>query len=202
MNIFDFITVDSSQLRALIEGKNPWDIANDMEALTLSLQENLNEDYEAVNGVAIHKTAEVHSTAIIKGAAFIGPNCFLAPHAYLRAGVILSENVTVGHSCEIKSSLILSGTAVAHLNYVGNSIVGQNVNIEGGAVIANHFNERRDKMIAVTIDDQIMKTGVEKFGALIGDESRIGANAVTSPGTILPKRSIVNRLQLIDQNPL
>lgn len=196
MNIFDYITVDSPELRTLLEGKDPWNIAGDMEAIALSLQENVDDDYSIVDGVAIHKTAEVHPSAVINGAAFIGPKCFIAPHAYLRAGVVLSEGVTIGHSCEIKSSLILNGTAVAHLNYVGNSVVGQNVNIEGGAVIANHFNERQDKMITVTIDGHTIETGVEKFGALIGDESRIGANAVTSPGTILSKGSIVGRLQL------
>jgi len=41
---------------------------------------------------------------------------------------------------------------------------------------------------------------VEKFGALVGDDSRIGANAVTTPGTLLPPRSIVRRLELVDQS--
>lgn len=202
MNIFDFVDIELDPLRTLVEGQNPWDIANDIETLVFKLQESLNDEYSIENRVAIHQSAEVHPSAIIKGATFIGPNCIVAPHAILRAGVILFEQVTVGSSCEIKSSLILNGTAIAHLNYVGNSVIGQNVNIEAGAILANHFNERQTKMISVKVDGRTIETGVEKFGALIGDSSRIGANAVTAPGTILPKGSVVSRLQLIDQNPL
>jgi hypothetical protein len=49
------------------------------------------------------------------------------------------------------------------------------------------------------IDNKKINTGIEKFGALVGDYSKIGANAVLSPGTILPPKSIVKRLSLIEQ---
>jgi len=67
-------------------------------------------------------------------------------------------------------------------------------------VLANRFNERADKQIWVRIDGELIPTGVTKFGALIGDGSRIGANAVTSPGTLLPPGSMVPRLGLVDQS--
>jgi acetyltransferase-like isoleucine patch superfamily enzyme len=67
-------------------------------------------------------------------------------------------------------------------------------------VLANHFNERTDKHISVWLDGQEVATGLTKFGALIGDGSRIGANAVTSPGTLLPPGSVVPRLGLVDQS--
>ena len=63
----------------------------------------------------------------------------------------------------------------------------------------NHYNERTDKRIRLSFKNQIIDTGLEKFGALIGDNSRIGANAVLSPGTILKKDSVVKRLELIEQ---
>ena len=67
-------------------------------------------------------------------------------------------------------------------------------------MLANHFNERADKQISVRIDGQVVATGLTKFGGLIGDGSRIGANAVTSPGTLLPPGSVVPRLGLVDQS--
>jgi UDP-N-acetylglucosamine diphosphorylase / glucose-1-phosphate thymidylyltransferase / UDP-N-acetylgalactosamine diphosphorylase / glucosamine-1-phosphate N-acetyltransferase / galactosamine-1-phosphate N-acetyltransferase len=67
-------------------------------------------------------------------------------------------------------------------------------------VLANHFNERTDKQISVRINGTVIATGLTKFGALIGDGSRIGANAVTSPGTLLPPGSVVSRLGLVDQS--
>ena len=82
---------------------------------------------------------------------------------------------------------------------MGDSLIGADVNLEAGAVLANHFNERADKLIRVLADGKIVETGSVKFGALIGDGSRIGANAVTVPGTVLLPGSIVGRLQLLDQ---
>jgi len=60
-------------------------------------------------------------------------------------------------------------------------------------------NERPDQKIAIHIGGESIPTGVLKFGALIGDHSRIGANAVLSPGTVLPPHTVVARLGLIDQ---
>ena len=77
--------------------------------------------------------------------------------------------------------------------------MGQDVNLEAGAVLANHFNEREDKRIFVLIAGNAADTGLVKFGAVLGDGCRIGANAVTSPGTLLPPGTVVPRLALVDQ---
>ena len=129
----------------------------------------------------------------------IGKNVSIGANAYIRGAVLLDENVHIGAGCEIKQSVIFSGTAVAHFNYIGNSIIGSDVNFEAGSVAANHFNEREDKIISVMYEGMKVITGIKKFGALVGDGSRIGANAVLSPGTILLKKFIVKRLELIEQ---
>jgi NDP-sugar pyrophosphorylase family protein len=115
--------------------------------------------------------------------------------------VVLGRGVRIGPGCEVKSSLVLSGTTLAHFNFVGDSIIGRDVNLEAGAVLANHWNERRDKAITVAIAGRRLVTGAVKFGAVIGDRCRIGANAVLAPGTLLPPDTVVARLQLVDQSP-
>jgi len=125
----------------------------------------------------------------------------IGANAYLRGPIILDQKVHIGAGSEIKQSIILMGTAVAHFNYVGNSIIGSDVNFEAGSVAANHYNERENKIISVKVGAAIIDTGVKKFGSLVGDGSRIGANAVLSPGTILAKASIVKRLELVEQLP-
>ena len=125
--------------------------------------------------------------------------CQIGANAYFREGVFLDSSVKIGPCSEIKGSMIFSGTAIAHLNYIGNSIIGRNVNFEAGSIAANHYNERTNKRISVSFNNQTIDTGLEKFGALVGDNSRIGANGVLSPGTILKKDSIVKRLELIEQ---
>jgi bifunctional N-acetylglucosamine-1-phosphate-uridyltransferase/glucosamine-1-phosphate-acetyltransferase GlmU-like protein len=126
-------------------------------------------------------------------------NCFVGAHSYFREGVYLGESVKVGASCEIKSSFIGARSSIAHFNYIGNSIIGQDVNFEAGSIAANHYNERISKRIRVKYRSEIIDTASEKFGALVGDHARIGANAVLSPGTILEKNSIVKRLELVEQ---
>lgn len=78
----------------------------------------------------------------------------------------------------------------------------ENVNFEAGSITANHYNEWADKTIFDTHHSQRICTGVQKFGALVGDEGKIGANAVLSPGTLLSPSTIVARLQLIEQNSI
>jgi NDP-sugar pyrophosphorylase family protein len=136
---------------------------------------------------------------VLKGPVVVGAGCFLAAHAYLRGGVFVDEGVTIGPGCEVKSSFLFQGATLAHFNFVGDSLVGAGVNLEAGAVIANHYNERSDKDITVRVAGQLIPTGVQKFGALIGDGSRLGANAVTSPGTVLGPGSVVGRLELLEQ---
>lgn len=185
-----------------LQEEAPWDLTQAAELIIAKRIKTLNGDYKIHNNVAIHKDAIVEEHVILKGPVIISAGCFLGAHAYLRNGVFLSDKVSIGPGSEVKSSLLFSNSALAHFNFVGDSIIGSFVNMEAGAVIANHYNERKDKSITVIKDGQPFMTGVVKFGALIGDNTKIGANAVLSPGTILATNSIVKRLELIEQVPL
>ena len=177
----------------------PWLIIQNLESIIFEKIKLLSDDFEINNGIAIHKTAIVEKNAILKAPLIIEENCFVAANACLRNGVFLSKNVKIGMGVEIKSSIISNNSAVAHFNFIGDSIIGENVNFEAGSITANHFNERENKEIFVKIDDNIINTKVVKFGSLVGDFSKIGANSVLSPGTILKKNSVVKRLELIEQ---
>ncbi|MEO6175916.1 MAG: DapH/DapD/GlmU-related protein [Flavobacterium circumlabens] len=177
----------------------PWEITNDLKNIIEGLILTLSDDYVITDSVAIHKSAIIEKGVTIKKPAIISANCYIGAHAYFREGVYLDENVRIGPGCEIKNSIIFSNTAIAHFNYIGNSIIGKNVNFEAGSIAANHYNERENKKISVLHDSQVIETHSEKFGSLVGDNSKIGANAVLSPGTILIKKSIVKRLELVEQ---
>jgi len=177
----------------------PWEITSKLKIIIEELILQLNDDYNIKDGIAVHKTAQVESGALLKRPVIINENCIVAANAYFREGVYLDRSVKIGPGCEIKSSIICSGTAIAHFNYIGNSIIGRNVNFEAGSIAANHYNERISKRIFVLCRSEVIDTGLEKFGSLVGDNSKIGANAVLSPGTILEKNTIVKRLELIEQ---
>ncbi len=195
----DYIKRAHAAFPPLARYAHPWQVTAQAVALVEEWLRTLGDDYRVRDGVAIHRTATVEEGVVLKGPVVVSAGCFLAAHAYLRGGVFLDEGVTVGPGCEVKSSFLFQKAALAHFNFVGDSLVGAGVNLEAGAVTANHYNERAHKDIAVQVGGQVFGTGVQKFGALIGDGSRLGANAVTSPGTILPPGSVVGRLELVEQ---
>lgn len=185
----------------LITNLFPWEICQKAAEIVEAWICTLPGDYVIKDGIAVHKTATIETGAILKPPCIIGENCFVASYAYLRGGVWLDKNVIIGPASEIKSSFIGAGSKAAHFNFVGDSIIGENVNIEAGAILANYRNERQDKEIICFDGQQYIHTNHKKFGSLIGDNSRIGANAVLAPGTLLKQNSIVQRLSLVDQTP-
>ena len=178
----------------------PWEAIHNLNQILIKVIAELPQgEYIVKNGIAIHNSAIIEKNVTIKEIAIIGEKSVIKAGAYLRGGTFIGKNVNIGANSEIKQSMIFDHSRIAHLNYVGNSIIGEDVNLEAGSILANHFNEFKNKKIQVVINGSIVETNLVKFGSLIGDGSRIGANAVLNPGTVLRKRSIVGRLVLIDQ---
>lgn len=199
IRVGDFIaTIKQSEL-APFAAATPWAMTQDAEQIVSELIDALGVDYAMRDGVAIHKSARIEAGAAIKGPAVIGPNCFVASTALIRGGCWLERDVIIGPSAELKTSFVFASSKLAHLNFVGDSVIGADVNIEAGAMIANYRNERADKRIRIASANGTIDTGVEKFGALVGDGARIGANAVIAPGALLATETMVPRLSLVDQ---
>lgn len=176
-----------------------WQVTQDCENQVLTLLSRLGSGYHRHGNCAIHESAIVEEGAVLKGPIIIGEGSFVAAGAYLRGGVYLGNHCIVGPSCELKSSFMLDGSKLAHFNFVGDSLMGEGVNIEAGAIIANYRNELNGAAIRIRHGVSVIETGVNKFGALVGDGSKIGANAVIAPGALLQPNSQVPRLGLVDQ---
>ncbi len=177
----------------------PWQLTGKASEVVSKIVSTLSADYKIEDSVAIHTSAVIERNVVLKGPIIIGPDCFIAANCYLRGGVFLMAHNSIGPGCEIKSSFIFPNSSLAHFNFAGDSIIGSNVNFEAGSIIANHFNERSNKEISVILNGTSIATKTSKFGALVGDDCKIGANAVLSPGTVLPPFSVVGRLELISQ---
>jgi NDP-sugar pyrophosphorylase family protein len=178
-----------------------WSIVQDAESIIRDALQDIGKGYDEDGEFAIHRTATVEAGVMLKGPGIIGPRCFVAAGSYLRGGTYLAEDCIIGPNSELKSSFMFSGSKIAHLSFVGDSIIGTGVNIEAGAIIANYRNELADKAIRIKVATGVIDTGVLKFGALIGDRVRIGANAVVAPGALIAPDAKIGRLQLLDQYP-
>jgi len=200
MNCADHIAgFPASALKAYV-GMPAWDLTTCSRAIVEELFAGLGPDYRFENGIAIHKSARIEPGAVVKEPAIIGPDCFVASGAYIRDGCWLDARCILGPGAELKSSFLFEGVKLAHFNFVGDSILGASCNLEAGSIIANYRNERADSAIRFRIDGERISTGVQKFGALLGDGVRIGANAVIAPGALLIAGSIIPRLALVDQD--
>jgi len=141
------------------------------------------------------KGSEIEKSAAIKGKIMIGEDSYVGNACLLRGNVIIGNNCRIGHAVELKNCLILNNSNIAHLNYVGDSIIGSNVNISGGAILANFRLDK--KRVFIKKANQKIPTGLKKFGSVIGDYSNVGVNAVLNPGTILGKETIIYPLSLV-----
>jgi len=166
--------------------EHPWEILQEGEnGLLAQISRILGED-----GVFIHESAKIGKFVHIEGPSFVGPNAEIRHSSYLRKGSWICEGALVGHSSEIKNSILLPGAKAPHFNYVGDSILGFGSNLGAGVKLSNVRNDRRNVLVTVK-DGSRIDSGSYKMGALVGDGSQIGCNAVTNPGTIIPPKSMV-----------
>lgn len=136
--------------------------------------------------ISIGKGTIIEPGVYIQGPCIIGKNCILRHGAYLRAGVILGDSCVIGHAAKVKHSILLNFAVAAHMTYVGDSILGNAVNLGAGVKCAN-----------LRFDRKSIKPGLTKLGAIIGDKVQVGCNTVFNPGTIVGKESIIYPQQLI-----
>lgn len=145
----------------------PWDI---LDANSMMLDQF---------GSQISKNAEIRPGSYIEepvaiGDSIIGPNC------YIRKYSSIGNNCKVGNAVEIKNSIIMGNSFVSHLSYVGDSVVGRNVNIGAGAIFANLRLD--EKTVKMNIKGERIDSGRKKLGALVGDNVKLGVNVTIMPG--------------------
>ena len=141
------------------------------------------------NTVFIGGGTIVEQGAVIKGPAWIGEKCHIRSGCYVRENVIVGNGVVMGNSCEFKNCIVCDEAQVPHFNYVGDSILGFRAHLGAGVILSNVKLDHRE--ISVAIDDGIIPTGLTKFGAIIGDRTEIGCNAVVNPGTVIGRDCII-----------
>src|SRR2546423_379639 len=131
----------------------------------------------------------IEQGAVVKGPAWIGENCHIRSGCYVRENVIVGDSVVMGNSCEFKNSILFDEAQVPHFNYVGDSIIGYRAHLGAGVILSNVKLDHRE--IIVAAPDSEIATGLTKFGAVIGDRTEIGCNAVINPGSVLGRDCIV-----------
>ncbi len=131
----------------------------------------------------------IEEGAVVKGPVLLGPCCEVRQGAYVRGNVICGEGCVIGHASEVKGAVFLNNAKAPHFAYVGDSVLGNNVNLGAGTKISN-LKITGDEIVCI-YDSRPVKTGLRKFGALVGDNVETGCNCVLNPGTLFERGCMV-----------
>ncbi len=139
------------------------------------------------------ENVKIKPGCVFEGTAFIDDNSVIGPFAYFRGENVIGKNCGIGRS-EVKSSLIMDGVKIHHNSYIGDSILGNRVNIAAGFVAANlRFDDETVNLYYRGRNDFkfICDSKRRKFGAVIGDDCKTMVNTYTMPGWVYPKGSVI-----------
>ncbi len=140
--------------------------------------------------ILVSEEAAIEPGAVIlDGPVFVGPGARVRAGAYVRGPAFVGRGAIVGHATEVKNGILLARARAPHFNYVGDSILGHEVNLGAGSILSNFRLDGRS--IKVTWEGRRLDTGLRKLGALVGDGASIGCNVVCNPGTILLPGTLV-----------
>jgi bifunctional UDP-N-acetylglucosamine pyrophosphorylase/glucosamine-1-phosphate N-acetyltransferase len=184
-----------------VDFSKPWHIleVNEflMENLSPENRGEISSKATVIGRVRIGEGTIVLPGAYIEGPVVIGKNCLIGPNCFIRPSTSIGDNCHVGNAVEIKNSVIFSNTKIPHLNYVGDSVIGEGCNLGAGTKIANLMHNGNVKM---EIKGELVDTGRRKLGAVIGDSVKTGINTSIYPGRKLGPNSFTDVAAVVKRN--
>jgi len=182
-NMYDLEQTIAAELFKDIE--YPWEalpkIGDFIKKLGPTLDSNIFE--KRGEDIWIAKSVKIYDTATITGPLIIDEDTEVRPGAFIRGNAIVGKNSVVGNSTELKNVVLFNTVQVPHYNYVGDSILGYKSHMGAGSITSN---VKSDKTLVVVKDGkEEIKTGLKKFGAMLGNFVEVGCNSVLNPGTVV-----------------
>jgi len=125
-----------------------------------------------------HKSKITHS--FVEDAS-LGENVSVGPFSRIRAGTVLENNVYVGNHAEIKNSTLGGETKCGHFSYIGDAIIGKNVNVGAGTITCNY-------------------DGLSKHSTVIGNYAFIGSNTMIVAPVVIGDNAITGTGSIVNKN--
>jgi UDP-N-acetylglucosamine diphosphorylase/glucosamine-1-phosphate N-acetyltransferase len=177
------------QIKSWQDFSYPWDLLNANETMMQAIKpKNLGTVEENVfikGAVVIGKNTVVKSGTYIEGPVIIGEDCRIGPNCYIRPSTTIGNNCHIGAAVEVKNSIIMNDSDVPHLNYVGDSVIGEGCNFGAGTKIANLRLDENNISVAG------VDTRRRKLGAIIGDNVKTGINSSINIGTVIGNNTFI-----------
>jgi bifunctional UDP-N-acetylglucosamine pyrophosphorylase/glucosamine-1-phosphate N-acetyltransferase len=181
---------------AWVDIRYPWDILSANQILMkgwsggrIAASARISELAVITGPVVIEDDVQVLSGAVIQGPCHIGPGSFIGNNALLRSHTSLGAKSIIGFGVEIKNAVIMDGSRIGRLSFVGDSVIGEGVDIGAGTMTINR--EIDDRIIEVSVGPRSVSTHLCKVGAFVGDRAILGAGHALAPGSIVPVAAVV-----------
>jgi len=169
---------------AWLDVGRPWELLDATELLLGELPRRLDGDVEegaTVRGeVVVEQGARVRSGAYLEGPVLVQSGADVGPNAYVRGASVLGPDVRVGNAVEVKNSVLMAGTNVGHLSYVGDSVLGRDVNFGAGTTVANLRHD--DENVTMRVKGESVDTGRRKLGVAVADGVKTGIDTSLNAG--------------------
>ncbi len=183
--------LDETIAKDLFDGKEyPWEVLPEISDFIKKLGPTLDPSIYEKRGedIWVAKSAKVFDSAYLNGPLIIDEDAEVRQCAFVRGSAIVGKNCVVGNSTELKNVVLFNNVQVPHYNYVGDSVLGFKSHMGAGSITSN---VKSDKTLVVvkSRDGEEIKTGLKKFGAMLGDNVEIGCNSVLNPGTVVCPRT-------------
>jgi len=140
--------------------------------------------------VYIGKDCAIGDNVVIDGPSYIGNGVELTTGCYIRAGSVISNECSVGHAAEIKNSIMMEKSKVSNHAFLGDSILGKSGRLAGHSETGNRRFDQA--IIELSYKEKRISTGLDKFGAIIGQGSRLGGGVTIFPGTAIGMNSFIS----------
>ena len=137
--------------------------------------------------VSMGKGSVIEAGAIIHQSCrlVLGERSRIRSGAVLRGEVVVGDDCLIGVHCEVWRSVILGpGTALAHGNFIGDSIIGRGAVLSGNIIVANYAMQPGTK-VPLRWGSDTLDSRRSHLGALVGDGAKLGASTTLCPGTIV-----------------
>jgi len=176
-----------------IDVGRPWDLLKANEILLRGLKETVAGEIDkaaTVEGpVSLGKGSRILAGANVRGPTVVGENSEIGPNCLIRPSTSIGSRCKVGNGSEVKNSIIMDGTHVPHLNYVGDSILGERCNLGAGTKVANLRLDERS--VRISVKGTEVDTGLRKLGVVMGDDVKTGINASIDVGTVIGEGTFI-----------
>ena len=194
-SLFD---LDQTIAKELFAGLTyPWEALAGISDFIRKIGPTLNpEKFEQrAEDIWVARSASVAQTAFLNGPLIIDEDAEVRHCAFVRGSAIVGKGAVVGNSTELKNVVLFNGVQVPHYNYVGDSILGYKSHMGAGSITSNVKSDKTLVVVKGRTDE--IKTGLKKFGAMLGDYVEVGCGSVLNPGTVVGRHTNIYPLSSV-----